>query len=88
MITVRFSSGFSIQYNDLDTVDTRQNFHYLGKKSAPGSYFAIAPLDCVIEHIRPCRAYSAVSESTAETLKSAVAQLAKDIRSLKRKMEK
>jgi hypothetical protein len=57
MITVRFPTGFSVQYNDLDGADFRPTGIYLGKKSDPDNYSVWAPIDCIIEHIAPCRTY-------------------------------
>ena len=64
MITVRFPSGFSVQYNDLNTADFRPNGVYLGKKSTPDSYSVWAPLDCMIEHVSPCRTYHAGADDS------------------------
>jgi hypothetical protein len=57
MITVRFPTGFSVQYSDLDGADFRPNGIYLGKKSDPDNYSVWAPIDCIIEYIAPCRTY-------------------------------
>jgi hypothetical protein len=57
MITVRFPTGFSVQYNQLDGADFRPTGIFLGKKSEPNSYSVWAPIDCIIEHISPCRTY-------------------------------
>jgi hypothetical protein len=88
VITVRFPSGFSIQYNDLNHADIRDNGIYLGKKSDTGHYSVWAPKDCIIEHISPCRTYDAASESQTAVLKQQVDLLAKEIRSLKRAIAK
>lgn len=57
MIRVRFDTGLVVQYNDLDAVDVRPGFFYLGKQANPGGYWAIAPLSCIVEHVVPCRVY-------------------------------
>ena len=87
MITVRFPSGFSVQYNDLDSVDTRATYHYLTKKKEIGSYYVIAPLDCVIEHISPCRTYNPTLVPN-DKVQAEVALLSKEVRSMKRKLDK
>lgn len=87
MITVRFPSGFSLQYNDLDSVDTRGSYHYLGKKKDPGYYSVIAPLDCIIEYVAPCRAYNPTLVPN-DKVQAEVALLSKEIRSMKRKLDK
>lgn len=82
MITVRFPSGFSVQYNDLDMVDIRQDGIYLGMKTAPNSYYVWAPKDCLIEHIRPCQTYNAMDKEAW----NAVGNLHRNFESLKRKV--
>jgi len=88
MITVRFPSGFSIQYNTLDHSDIRANGIYLGKKSDTGHYSVWVPLDCIIEHISPCQTYNAANDGKLAALESTVEGLAKEIRSLKRAVAK
>ena len=66
MITVRFPSGFSVQYNDA---------HYVvwANAGAPhriytrkdGDLVASAPQGCVIEFMRPCRTYQAITSREA-----------------------
>lgn len=86
MITVRFPTGFSIQYNDIDHADFRTNGVYLGKKSAPNTYSVWAPLDCVIEHISPCRTYNAAGPTLE--LEQEVRLLQKKVESLQRAINK
>ncbi len=86
MITVRFPTGLSIQYNDLDDADFKTTGIYLGKKSTPNSYSVWVPLTCIIEHISPCRVYNPVQAPSELVLM--VEELSKEIRSLKRKMAK
>jgi len=88
MITVRFPSGFSIQYNTLDHADIRADGIYLSTKDKPNSYSVWAPKGCVIEHISPCRTYDAANDQTLKGLERTVDALAKEIRSLKRKVAK
>ena len=86
MITVRFPSGFSVQYNDLDNADFRSNGTYLGNKNNPNSYSVWVPTGCIIEHVRPCRTYDASTENT-ET-RQQIDSLRREVRSLTRKIGK
>lgn len=88
MITVRFPSGFSVQYNELDNVDIRANGIYLGRKSSPNSFSVWAPLDCIVEFIHPCRTYNAAREESESLLKQQLEFLRKEVRSLGRKIGK
>lgn len=88
MITVRFPSGFSIQYNSLNHADIRDNGIYLSTKDKPNSYSVWVPRDCVIEHISPCRTYNAMTDRSLEGIQRTVESLGKEIRSLKRKLAK
>lgn len=86
MITVRFPSGFSVQYNDLDNADIRADGIYLGKNKSPGTYSVWVPKDCLVEHLSPCRTYNASGPSS--NLVAEVTQLTREIASLKRKLAK
>lgn len=90
MITVRFPSGFSVQYNDLDHADFRSTGIYLSKKTANNTYQVWAPLTCIIEHVTPCRTYNptSIGMPQIDRVVAAVELLAKDVRSLKRKLAK
>lgn len=63
MITVRFPSGFSVQYNDLMYSCSGNGESRLYKTAAArdkGSGASVVVMgDCVIEHERPCRTYNA-----------------------------
>ncbi len=62
MMTVRFPTGFSIQYNDANWVKTLDKYYdlYAGEPSKDDSrWVARVPLDCAIEIQRACRVYDA-----------------------------
>jgi hypothetical protein len=88
MITVRFPSGFSIQYNDLDHADFRTDGAYLGEKKSPSTYSVWVPKDCVVEHIRPCRTYNAATESSENDTRAEVQLLQKKVAALTRSINK
>jgi hypothetical protein len=86
MITVRFPSGFSIQYNDAAYAKGRSSgaFDLLVKEG--GKWIATVPADCVIEAVAPCRMYNANSgnpDTAAE-----IAALRKEVRKLSRELAK
>ena len=87
MITVRFSTGFSVQYNDLNHADIRADGAYLGKENDKGHYSVWVPKDCIIEHVSPCRTYNPTLVSS-DKVQAEVAGLTKEVRSLKRKITK
>jgi len=70
MITVRFPSGFSVQYNTLNTCDFRSTGIFLGRKDDPAHYSVWAPLDCIVEHVAPCRTYFAATQNDALALEN------------------
>ena len=93
VITVRFPSGFSVQYNSLNKLvwdqDGRGGAMLYGSK--PDGTRAVGwsvhvPADCLIEFTQPCRTYSAAG--SPDTLQAEVAALRKEVRSLTRKVGK
>lgn len=88
MITVRFPTGFSIQYNDLKHADFRANGIYLSKTAGDNSYSVWVPIDCVIEHVTPCRTYNASREASDSLLAVQIEALRREVRSLTRKVGK
>lgn len=81
MITVRFPTGFSIQYNDA-TYGLRNSAGYTDIYTEKGGTFiAQAPNDCLIEWVGPCRTYNAIPAEP-----DALLALTKEIRLLKRKL--
>ena len=84
MITVRFPSGFSVQYNDATTVDPLPNGGHDIIRREPRKWFARVPADCIVEGVNPCRTYNASgpnSQLTAEVqvLQRRVASLTRAI---------
>lgn len=71
MITVRFATGFSVQYNSAGYVDrgTEGLARLYDKKG--GTWIATVQGDCIIEgSTPPCRTYSAVRDETTETVRA------------------
>lgn len=63
MITVRFASGFAIQYNDANYVQRTGDYTDLYEKK-DGRWIAQVPTAaCVVEVARPCRMYNSVGSS-------------------------
>lgn len=92
MITVRFPSGFSIQYNGGGYVSQDGNFSfrriYPSKADATANRNIIAwvPQDTIVEFAAPCRIYNADGPS-AET-SAEIRDLRKKIESLTRAVNK
>lgn len=82
MITVRFSTGFSIQYNNGGYIDRdASGFTRIYKRKGEGFIAQVPTSQCVVEFATPCRMYQSV-EAESEALLA----LTKEIRSLKRKL--
>lgn len=82
MITVRFPTGFSIQYNDANHVN--RDFAGVAKlyEEKGGRLIAsVQSQDCVLEYTAPCRMYQGVAAES-----DALLALTKEIKSLKRKL--
>ncbi|HUD73462.1 MAG TPA: hypothetical protein VMQ76_00205 [Terracidiphilus sp.] len=88
MITVRFPSGFSVQYNDATTVAPLPDGSYDVVSEGPRRWYARVPAECLVEGTTHCRTYNAAREESESTLKSQIEQLRKEIRSLGRKVGK
>ena len=88
MITVRFPSGFSVQYNDATTVELLPDGRCDIVREEPRRWYARVPAGCLIEGQTPCRTYNAAREESEAALKSQVEQLRKEVRSLGRKVGK
>ena len=59
MMTVRFSTGISVTYNDANYVEPREGHFRLSSKSGGGGFFiAMIPKDAIVEAVRPCRVES------------------------------
>lgn len=87
MITVRFPSGFSIQYNDANYVHRHGEYSDIWDNSAKETWFAQAPNSCVIERHIPCRTYNPVA-TDSDKVQASIESLEKEVRSLSRKIAK
>ena len=83
MITVRFPSGFSVQYNTATYAVREDNRVRLYDKEG-GNILAYAPNDTIVEFKTPCRTYNAIDEADANEIRA----LRKELRSLTRKIGK
>ena len=94
VITVRFPSGFSVQYNSAVTIcgpDAEGIVRLRAVKKSnqtEGDLIARVPKECLIEFVSPCRTYNAAKEESDAALKQQIEQLRKEVRSLTRKMGK
>jgi hypothetical protein len=66
MITVRFPTGFSIQYNDGHYVDVWVDGRYRICDKKGGTLIAHVPAECVVEWVQPCRMYNPLDDRKAE----------------------
>ncbi len=88
MITVRFPSGFSVQYNEANQAKLAgDGFHDIVRKEPFRWYARVGP-DCLIEGWSPCRTYNAANSSAESELKQQIEALRKEVRSLGRKIVK
>jgi len=84
MMTVRFPNGQAIQYNAANHV-VRYKFGYSDLFTRKdGQWIVQVPNSCVIESIKACAVYNPLTNNHSEQL----AQLAEEIRLLKRKIIK
>ena len=85
MITVRFPSGFSVQYNAATRVQSEEgNARFQRLKDANDKLIARIPFDCIVEFGAPCRTYDASTEATREK----VWELSREVRLLKANIAK
>ena len=88
MITVRFASGFSVQYNDANHIDhlsSSEIWLWTGSDKETRKFVAIVPNTCIVEFVAPCRTYNPITPSP-DLMQAEIALLAKEVRSLKRKI--
>jgi hypothetical protein len=83
MITVRFSSGQAVQYNDGWYVEHYANCRSIKTKKG-GDLIAQVPHDCIIEWVPACRVYNGMTQEADRRIE----ELTKEIRALKRKINK
>jgi len=82
MITVRFSNGQAVQYNDATYVSRHTDYSDLLTKK-DGHWIAQVPNTCIIEIRSACRVYNGMAAESDQRIE----MLAKEIRSLKRKIK-
>jgi hypothetical protein len=89
MITVRFPSGFSVQYNSMyvmkwDNQGMGMTLYESAEKRDSGKGWSVyVPPDCIVELAQPCRTYQAASSLDADRL----AAMEKELRGLRRSMK-
>lgn len=87
MITVRFPSGFSIQYNTGNFVSRTSSYTDIYEKER-GRWIAQVPTDgCVVEVMSPCRLYNPVA-TDSDKVRASVELMRREVRSLTRKVAK
>lgn len=86
MMTVRFPNGQAVRYNDACFILWGENHSTLYSKdpNKGGSLIARVPRECIIEWVAPCRVYNPLTDNINEKLEA----LAKEIRALRRKVER
>lgn len=65
MITIRFPSGLSLQYNNVKFIDWRTNMAYLQVEQGKEKSYSVAVnlnTVAVIEYEAPCRTYNCMSD--------------------------
>jgi hypothetical protein len=87
MITVRFATGFSVQYNDAKYVFRRERYSDIYKEKG-GLWIAQAPNSALIEVVHPCRTYNAATEWAETKANAEVQLLQKKVASLARAINK
>lgn len=88
MITVRFPTGFSIQYNDLKWVEWGTDCaHIYLDSTKKGGWKVTVPRECVIEFVAPCRTYNPIA-TDSDKVQAELELLRKEVRSLTRKIGK
>lgn len=78
MMTVRFPTGFCVQYNGANYALRRDAYTDLFTKEG-GTWIAQVPNDAIIEVVQPCRTYFVCPDEM-------LAGIEKDIRLLKRRV--
>jgi len=84
MITVRYPNGQAIQYNEANYLSHKSGETWVLRESSDGEFIAFiqASAGVIVEFVRPCRVSNPLMES-----ESKLNALAKEIRSLKRKID-
>jgi ActR/RegA family two-component response regulator len=86
MMTVRYPNGQAIQYNDANYLQHGDNSTWILKTKQDGDpiVFIQASAAAIVEFRHPCRVYDGTKKTESET----IVQLAKEVRSMKRKLTK
>ncbi len=89
MITVRFPSGFSVQYNDLTAMKwgsdgSIQLYTDYAKADAGKGWKVTVPPGALVEFVSPCRTYNASADKANEE----IYKLVREVRLLKRTIAK
>lgn len=76
MITVRFPSGFSVQYNEATAMKWAGGsdggmllYRSAADRDAGKGWHVYVPKEALVEFTAPCRTYSAVRDETTETIR-------------------
>lgn len=85
MITVRFPTGFSIQYNSANYAERMDKTVRIFTDESKTKLVAYAPFDAVIEWVPPCRTYNPIATYSDEA-KAEITALRKEVRALTRKI--
>ena len=89
MMTVRFATGFSIQYNTAVQVNRRAEYTDLYSDYECKKWVAQVPTaGCVIEAVPACRSYFAGGDEITRQINRDLQETSKSVRSLTRKIGK
>jgi hypothetical protein len=84
MITVRFQNGQAVQYNSGNYVARSQWGYSDIYTKKDGDWLVQVPNACIIEVVTPCRVYNGMTQEADRRIE----ELTKEIRALKRKINK
>jgi hypothetical protein len=92
MITVRFSTGFSVQYNSMNAMKWMNDgsialYATPADREAGKGWKVYVPKDCILEFVSPCRTYMAQGSAPDEVVGQLNA-LRKEVARLTRKLAK
>ena len=91
VITVRFPTGFSVQYNSLSFVTQESNgvrLLFTNERDVKSGWSVLVPAEALVEVTAPCRTYNAAREEWESIQKSEMSALRKEVRTLARKIGK